>query len=669
MGLLFCFSLLCGVVYYLYTPRVHHSTVSVDVAGGEGQTVEVVSAAAAKELESPHLLERTARRFGLKGSAREIQLKYSLRNEVSAASGGGRGGLQIETWTTSRDLAGQWGQALVEEYDADRAEKHEKDRAEIFEAFTRELKDAAARSGIALDGNLQIRNEAEARRAAAELQQGGAGSSAEVARMTKLIDMMGRVRIQLVDRTLDAAAKRALIAKAEAELAAAASAKADSNAKGEGGDEADVQPEDSTTDAPRAAAVNIEADYQAAAKRFEAEYEELLRRRSAAEENQEDAPSATPGDQKRPGVSLAQKARPNWERMTSDLQKKVDALEQRWRSEQAALTFRDVVKNELVPTKPTREVLAAMSVGLGLLLALGVPLLVESLHRAKHDLRGVESAFQLRELGFMPEFEDLKQSGATVRTGFQDARLTESFRRIRMNLAASASAEKPAKVVMITSAMPKEGKTVVAANLALSFAREGERTLLVDGDLQRGRAHRLFGLRQNPGLSNVLFDEVVPEKACRETTHQNLWVLSVGNHLESAADLLGSDKLTELMVKLRGSYDRIILDAPPVLGLAEAGLLQKHADGALLVVWSGRTPSSTLKAAVEVLQQSGGNLYGFVRSRPDLEMASAAEGVEGDGDVGAPVFSGSEGNAEAQRAQRNAEDGEDRGAVESKTFR
>lgn len=609
MALLLIFSLLCGVVYYLYTPRVYRSMAVVDVAAspesvGDGRLSEAVSAGVAKELQTSHLLERTARRFGLKGSAREIQLKHSLRTEVAASTSGG--GLQIDTWTTSIGLATHWPQALVEEYEADRAEKHEKDRAEVFEAFTRELKDAAARSGNALDPSLRIRNEADARRATAELQK-GSGASAEVARLTKLIDAMGRVRIQLVDTSLDTAAKRALIAKVETELAAASA-------------EADTPAGDAAAATPRAAAVNIEADYQAAKARFESEYEDLLKRRTAAEENRDDSASATAENPKRPGASLAQKVRPNWERMTSDLQKKLEALEQR-RSEGASLTFRDVVKNGRVPTRPSMEVLAAISVGMGLLLALGVPLVVESLNRAKHNLRAVESEFQLRELGSMPAFQEMKQSGTIVRTGFQDAGVSENFRRIRSSLVETVSADKQAKVLMVTSATPKEGKTVVAANLALSFAREGERTLLVDGDLQRGRAHRLFGFRQTPGLSNVLFEEVLPEQACRATTHENLSVLSVGNHLDSAAELLGSEKLADLMAKVRQSYDRIILDAPPVLGLAETGILQKHADGVLLVVWSGRTPSSTVKAAIEALRQGGADVYGFIRSRPDVELA------------------------------------------------
>jgi len=177
---------------------------------------------------------------------------------------------------------------------------------------------------------------------------------------------------------------------------------------------------------------------------------------------------------------------------------------------------------------------------------------------------------------------------------------------------------KAAHVTMVTSAMPKEGKTVVSSNLAISFGQTGARTLLVDTDLRRGRLHRLFGLRKSPGLSDYLLGKNTLEEAIRPSGKDNLSILSAGAHLESGTEMLGSPKFGELMATLRSQYDRIVVDTPPVLGLSETSVLQPHVDGVLFVIWSGRTPIRNMKTAIDILTANGANLYGFILNRLDL---------------------------------------------------
>ena len=175
---------------------------------------------------------------------------------------------------------------------------------------------------------------------------------------------------------------------------------------------------------------------------------------------------------------------------------------------------------------------------------------------------------------------------------------------------------------MITSSMPKEGKTVVASNLAISFGQSGARTLLLDTDLRRGRLHRLFGLRKSPGLSDYLLDKVPLEEAIRPSGKENLSILSAGQHIESGTELLGSPKFADLMVKARSQYDRIIVDTPPVLGLSETSILQNEVDGVLFVIWSGRTPIRNVKTAIDLLASNGANFYGFILNRLDLSTTT-----------------------------------------------
>ena len=259
-----------------------------------------------------------------------------------------------------------------------------------------------------------------------------------------------------------------------------------------------------------------------------------------------------------------------------------------------------------------------MGLFMGLVLALGVPFLIEYLDHTMTNLEQVESTFQLRGLGIVPKLETSTAPALIDREESKETSLVENFRVIRTNLLSVGSLTKAPHVLMVTSAMPKEGKTVVSSNLAISFAHMGARTLLIDTDLRRGRMHRLFGYRKSPGLSNVLLGEVPLEDACRPTSHENLFVLSAGKHLDTGTELLGSQKFADIMTELRGKYDRVVVDTPPVLGLSETSILQKQVDGVLFVIWSGRTPIRNLKAAIEMLQVNGANFYGFILNRLDL---------------------------------------------------
>ena len=200
--------------------------------------------------------------------------------------------------------------------------------------------------------------------------------------------------------------------------------------------------------------------------------------------------------------------------------------------------------------------------------------------------------------------------------------LIENFRVVRTNLLAMGTLSKTPHVTMVTSAMPKEGKTVVSSNLAISFSQTGSRTLLIDTDLRRGRLHRLFGLRKSPGLSDYLLGKASLEDVIRPSGKENLSILSAGQHVEAGTELIGSVIFNDLMARLRNEYDRIIMDTPPVLGLSETSVLQAHVDGVLFVIWSGRTPIRNMKTAIDILVANGANFYGFILNRLDLSSTT-----------------------------------------------
>ncbi len=261
---------------------------------------------------------------------------------------------------------------------------------------------------------------------------------------------------------------------------------------------------------------------------------------------------------------------------------------------------------------------------MGLVLAFGVPFLIEYLDYTLSNLEEVEATFQMRGLGIIPQISLDTDHPLLVNVAAEgdERNLVENFRVVRTNLLAMGAVSKPAHVTMVTSAMPKEGKTVVSSNLAISFGQTGSRTLLVDTDLRRGRLHRLFGLRKSPGLSDFLLEKSPLDEAIRPSGKENLWILSAGQQVESGTELLGSQKFADLMQRLRGEYDRIIMDTPPVLGLSETSVLQNLVDGVLFVIWSGRTPIRNMKTAIDLLSANGANFYGFILNRLDLNATT-----------------------------------------------
>jgi capsular exopolysaccharide synthesis family protein len=259
----------------------------------------------------------------------------------------------------------------------------------------------------------------------------------------------------------------------------------------------------------------------------------------------------------------------------------------------------------------------------GLMLAIGVPFLIEYLDHTLSNLEDVEATFQLRGLGIIPKVgANDDRTSLMDKDSSKENNLLENFRVIRTNLLSMGSVMKPPHVVIVTSAMPKEGKTFVSTNLALSFAQTGAKTLIIDTDLRRGRLHRLFGYRKQPGLSGVLLDQITLDEAIRPTPNENLFMLSAGQHLETGTELLGSKKFIEILDTLRKKFDRIVMDTPPVLGLSETSVLQNHVDGVLFVIWSGQTPIKSVKAAIEILQANGASFYGFVLNRLDLSATA-----------------------------------------------
>jgi capsular exopolysaccharide synthesis family protein len=164
---------------------------------------------------------------------------------------------------------------------------------------------------------------------------------------------------------------------------------------------------------------------------------------------------------------------------------------------------------------------------------------------------------------------------------------------------------------VITSAVPGEGKTTTAVNLALAFVEDRERrTLLVDADLRRPSVSRYLTPQPSFGLAEVLSGEVPLNQALIEMSDSRLWVLPAGAPTATPLDLFQADQLGPLIAELRRRFDRIVIDTPPTVPFTDAAVLAEHADGALLVVRAGATTRPLIQRARESL--SGANFLGAV---------------------------------------------------------
>lgn len=184
-----------------------------------------------------------------------------------------------------------------------------------------------------------------------------------------------------------------------------------------------------------------------------------------------------------------------------------------------------------------------------------------------------------------------------------DSFVAEQFRSLRARLD-SLAAQRPLRTLAIASALPGEGKTTAAVNLALvSSMAVGRRVLLVDCDLRKPKVHTALGLRPELGLAEILAGQATPDRAILKVEGCELHVLPVRGTPSNPSELLGSERMRTLLEELARGYDQVILDMPPTLGLPDAKALSELVDGVVLVVRADETPQEDVEAALDVLDR------------------------------------------------------------------
>ena len=307
-----------------------------------------------------------------------------------------------------------------------------------------------------------------------------------------------------------------------------------------------------------------------------------------------------------------------------------------------------ILDRALLPSAPVSpNVLKNMagSLLIGLLLGFAVAFVSSQLDRTVRSVEMVES-LGMAVLGVIPHLAGAEDEPDTT-TNPPKARITqakvppspgdtivfdepmsaaaETFRMVRTNLA-FMSQERPLRSLVVTSALPLEGKTTVAVNLATSLAQYGRSTLLVDADLRRPRVHRVFGMDKDIGLTSMMVGDATLREAVKSSPIEGLSILPAGPIPPNPSELLHSTAFDRIKEDLLANYDWVIFDSPPMGAVTDAAVLAPQVDGVLLVVRAGRTTRDSVVSARKQLASVSGRLVGAVLNDIDVRMRGSRYG-------------------------------------------
>ncbi|MBA3926322.1 CpsD/CapB family tyrosine-protein kinase [Listeria rustica] len=193
--------------------------------------------------------------------------------------------------------------------------------------------------------------------------------------------------------------------------------------------------------------------------------------------------------------------------------------------------------------------------------------------------------------------------------------IAEQFKTLRAGIHFS-SVDKEYKSILVTSPEPESGKSTVSANLAICYAKQGNKTLLIDADMRKPTSHRTFGIHYNIGLSDVLTSNGTDlQDMLHQTEIDNLTVLTSGTMVPNPNELLASKKMERLIKQFTEQFDQIIIDTPPILASSDALVLTPYVEGAIVVLRSDKTLKERAKVAVQQLQKTHIPIIGTVLNR------------------------------------------------------
>jgi capsular exopolysaccharide synthesis family protein len=298
----------------------------------------------------------------------------------------------------------------------------------------------------------------------------------------------------------------------------------------------------------------------------------------------------------------------------------------------------DVARTPTSPIKPNVPRNIELGFLLGIACGVGLAFVLESLDTSIRTIEEIKAISTLPALGTIPlqlatdrlfrkrlatvsGQSGTPESPALVTYARPRSEAAEAYRSLRTSILLSSFGAPP-KVLLVTSALPQEGKTTISANSALVLAQRGGRVLLIDADLRRPSIDRLFGLHSRGGLSTLLSGvDKVEDVMIPFSEVPNLWILPAGPIPPQPSELLGSTVMKEHIARWRNEFDHIVIDTPPCLSVTDSVLLSPEVDRLILVVRAKKTTKLALRQACELLLQVNARVMGIVLNALNLDSA------------------------------------------------
>ncbi len=341
--------------------------------------------------------------------------------------------------------------------------------------------------------------------------------------------------------------------------------------------------------------------------------------------------------QKSMELARLQRARSSDEKLYLMLQEKFNEANI---TEQSNIGYIEIIERAGIPIRPSSPKLL-INLAVGVILGLGLGLVVVFVKEFL-DVR-IQSPEELKRHGYTPlaavvgmdrELQKLTSGGKIVggqggkkgldvhliTYSYPFSSVAESYRQVRTHLQFAKLGSIP-RVVVVSSPAPGEGKSTTVANLAIALAQNGRKVLLIDADLRKPSLDRLFGVKREPGLSDLLTARVTLAGAIQKTLVENLSIMVCGAIPPNPAEVLGSEKMRALVEQVRSDFDVVLFDSSPVLAVTDPAVLATLADGVIVVVSAGKTTLEELQHSVELTESVGGRVLGVVLNNLDLKRA------------------------------------------------
>ncbi len=284
------------------------------------------------------------------------------------------------------------------------------------------------------------------------------------------------------------------------------------------------------------------------------------------------------------------------------------------------------------PSEPNVPRNLTFALALGLTTGIGLAFLLDGIDNTVRTPEQAQAISGLPSLGMIPlgskggmEAAARRLTVATSREAVElvtqsrpQSQMAESYRALRTSLLLT-SLGGPPKTILVTSALPQEGKTTTSINTAIVLAQKGTRVLLIDADLRRPSIHKTLGMGPKTGLSNVLTGNATLQQAVvRSSILPSLFVLTAGTPPPNPAELLASSNMKDILAELREQYDHIVVDTPPTLSVTDAVVMSTRADAVVLVIRSGQTTKQALRRSRDILMQVNARVAGVLLNAVDL---------------------------------------------------